>query len=581
MVTLTIDKQTVQVPEGTTILDAARTVHIEIPHLCYLRGLNEIAACRVCCVELEGERDLVPACNNAVQEGMVVRTNSPRVRTARRINVELILSQHDCTCAVCVRSGNCQLQAIANDLGILQIPYEKQLPRGVAGAWTTTFPLYRDSAKCIKCMRCVQVCDKVQDMHIWDLSGTGGRTTIDVSGGRVIKESDCTLCGQCITHCPVAGLRERDDTRKVYDALADPETVTVIQVAPAVRTAWGEALGLRPEEATIGRMAATLRRLGFDYVFDTNFAADLTIMEEANEFLHRFRAGELSRWPMFTSCGPGWVRVLQGQYPELTGQLSTAKSPQQMFGSVVKSWFAQKLGVPAEKIYCVSLMPCIAKKAEAALPPMATQAGPDVDVVLTTRELVRMIRADKVEPALLAEEATDSPLGAYTGAGAIFGTTGGVMEAALRTAAWALTGENPDPDAFQAVRSEPGLREATYDLAGASVRCAVVSGLHNTRQLIERLKAGRVHYDFVEVMACPGGCVGGGGQPISAADEELAHVRGERLYDLDRRSVLRFSHENPEVQALYREFLGQPLSHRAEELLHTDHTAWHMPNETG
>ena len=581
MVTLTIDRQTVQVPEGTTILDTARAVHIEIPHLCYLRGLNEIAACRVCCVELEGERDLVPACNNAVQEGMVVHTNSHRVRAARRINVELILSQHDCTCAVCVRSGSCQLQAIANDLGILQIPYEKQLPRGAAGAWTTTFPLYRDSAKCIKCMRCVQVCDKVQDMHIWDVSGTGGRTTIDVSGGRMIKESDCVLCGQCITHCPVAGLRERDDTRRVYDALADPEVVTVVQVAPAVRTAWGESLGLRPEEATIGRMAAVLRRLGFDYVFDTNFAADLTIMEEANEFLRRFQAGELSRWPMFTSCCPGWVRFLKGQYPELTGQLSTAKSPQQMFGSVAKNWFAEKIGVPAEKLCCVSLMPCIAKKAEAELPSMTTQAGPDVDVVLTTRELVRMIRADKLEPALLPEEDTDSPLGTYSGAGAIFGTTGGVMEAALRTAAWVLTGANPEPDAFQTVQTEPGLREAVYHLAGHAIRCAVVSGLHNARRLIERIRAGKAHYDFVEVMACPGGCVGGGGQPISVRDEELAPARGQQLRALDRSSALRFSHENPEVQALYRDFLGQPLTPRPEELPPTNHFSWEMGGVAG
>lgn len=579
MVTLTIDGQTVRVPEGTTILEAARTADISIPHLCYLKGINEIAACRVCCVEVEGERAMVTACNNPVKEGMAVHTNSPRARITRRINVELILSQHDCTCATCVRSGNCQLQAIANDLGILELPYETQLPRGLRRAWTTTFPLYHDYNKCIKCMRCVQVCDKVQSLSIWDVAGTGGRTTIDVSGNRVIKDSDCALCGQCITHCPVGGLRERDDTRKAFRALADPEKITVVQVAPAVRTAWGEAFGLKREEATMERMAAALRRLGFDYVFDTNFSADLTIMEEGNELLHRLKAGDLERWPMFTSCCPGWVRFLKGQYPELTGQLSTSKSPQQMFGSVAKSWFAQKLGVPPEKIFCVSIMPCVAKKAECELPTMGTQAGPDVDLALTTREFVRMLRADKLNPAVLPEEPLDDPMGVHTGAGVIFGATGGVMEAALRTAAYVLTGENPEPDAFAAVRTGPGLREATYEVAGIPVRCAVVSGLGSARQLIERLKAGRAHYDFVEVMACPGGCVGGGGQPINMEDEERYGVRGGRLYELDKANPMRFSHENPQVQALYAEFLGAPLSEKAEELLHTDHMSWAMPNQ--
>ena len=579
MVTVFIDGKSIEVQEGTTILEAARQLNIHIPHLCYLKDINEIAACRVCCVEVEGERAMVSSCNTPVKEGMKVHTNSPRARATRRVNVELILSQHDCKCATCVRSGNCQLQTLANDLGIIHVPYESQLPKGLRSAWTTTFPLFHDYSKCIKCMRCIQICNKVQSLGIWDIAGTGSRTTVDVSGNRVIKDSDCALCGQCITHCPVGGLRERSDTHLAFEALANTDKITIVQVAPAVRTAWGEALGLRREEATMGRMAAALRRLGFDHVFDTNFTADLTIMEEGTEFLHRLTSGGLTRWPMFTSCCPGWVRFLKSQYPELTRQLSTAKSPQQMFGSVAKTWYAQKLGVTPDKIFCVSIMPCVAKKAEAELPTMATEYGPDVDLVLTTREFVRMIRADKLNVATLAEEPLDDPMGMHSGAGVIFGATGGVMEAALRTAHFVLTGENPDPDAFAAVRTGPGLREATFEIAGNEVRCAVVSGLGNARELIEQIKAGKAHYDFVEVMACPGGCVGGGGQPINTDDVELYGVRGQRLYALDKANTMRFSHENPHVQKLYEEYLGEPNGELAHHLLHTDHKAWDMPKQ--
>lgn len=579
MVSLTINGRRVQAPEGTTIMEAARLADIHIPHLCFLKGINEIAACRVCCVEVEGERAMVTACNTPVMEGMVVHTNSPRARQTRRVNVELILSQHDCRCATCVRSGNCQLQNIANDLGILQLPFETQLPKGLRGAWTTTFPLYRDYNKCIKCMRCIQICEKVQTLKVWDLAGTGGRTTIDVSGNMVIKDSDCSLCGQCVTHCPVGGLRERDDTAEVYRALADPALITVVQVAPAVRTAWGESLGIAPEKATIGLMTAALKALGFDYVFDTCFTADLTIMEEANELLQRLKAGDLADHPMFTSCCPGWVRFLKSQYPQLTRQLSTAKSPQQMFGSITKSWFAQKIGADAKNIRCISIMPCMAKKAECALPTMRTEAGPDVDIALTTREFVRMIRADKIDVALLEEARPDAPLGIHTGAGEIFGASGGVMEAALRTAVFALTGHNPSADGFQDIRRGQGLREVSYSIGGVPLRCAVVSGLGEARKLIEAILAGKAHYDFVEVMACPGGCAGGGGQPISCEDQELAGERGKRLYQLDQASLLRFSHENPEVQALYRDYLGEPLSEKSEQLLHTDHNGWQMPAE--
>ncbi len=574
MVNLTIDHIPVTVPEGTTILDAARSAGIHIPSLCYLRGVNEIGACRVCVVELGGMDRLVPACNNVVEEGMEVLTSSPKVRETRRINVELLLSQHDCLCATCVRSGNCSLQTIANDLNILDLPFEKKVPET---RWDRSFPLFRDASKCIKCMRCIQICDKVQTLNIWDVAATGSRTTVDVSLNRKITQADCSLCGQCITHCPVGALRERDDTRQVFEALADPNKITVVQVAPAVRTAWGEFMGLSPEQATVKRMVAALRRIGFDYIFDTNFAADLTIMEEGSEFLQRLKNPGAFKAPMFTSCCPGWVRFLKSQYPDMASQLSTAKSPQQMFGAVAKSYYAQLLGVDPQRIYSVSIMPCLAKKQEAALPTMESAgAGPDVDVVLTTRELSRMIRAEHIIPAELKEEEFDEPLGVASGAGIIFGATGGVMEAALRSAYYLVTGKNPSPDAFRDVRGMDGWKEATFHIADTPIRVAVVSGLGNARRLIQALRRGEVQYDFVEVMACPGGCSGGGGQPIHDG-QELAESRSEKLYGLDAIADLRFSHENPSVQRLYKDFLVRPLSEKAHHLLHTDHTAWEMP----
>ncbi len=580
MVTVTINGVSVSVPEGTTILDAAASAGIEIPNLCYLKDINEISACRVCCVEIEGEGKLVPSCNNVVSEGMVIHTNSPRVREARRTNVELILSQHDNKCATCVRSGTCRLQKVANDLGVLRIPYPSDLARGKKAFWTTTFPLYRDTNKCIKCMRCVQVCDKVQSLSVWDVSGSGSRTTIDVSGNRFIKESDCSLCGQCITHCPTGALRERDDTAKAFAALAAPDKVTVVQIAPAVRTAWGEAFGMESGSVTVGQLVAALRQMGADYVFDTTFSADLTIMEEGTELLHRLQAGDLSSQPMFTSCCPGWVRFLKSQFPEMTGRLSTAKSPQQMFGAVAKTWLAKRLGVDPKNIFSISVMPCVAKKAESELPGMQSEVGCDVDLVLTTRELARMMRAENIAVPSLEESAFDSPLGDGSGAGVIFGATGGVMEAALRTAYFLVTGENPPAEAFREVRDDgrsKGWREATFDLAGTPVRCAVASGLGNARRLLRALRRGEVQYEFVEVMACPGGCAGGGGQPVDGSDREKAAPRGAVLYDLDRKAELRFSHENPAVQALYQEYLDAPCSEKAEHLLHCDHFAWQMP----
>ncbi|MCD7817610.1 MAG: [FeFe] hydrogenase, group A, partial [Lachnospiraceae bacterium] len=594
MVNVTINGKQYKVKDDSTILDAAASVGIFIPTLCYLKDINNIGACRVCVVEVENCAKLVTACNNKVWEGMVVHTNSPKVRESRKNNVELILSQHDCQCATCVRSGNCSLQTIANDLGILELPFKKKVAKA---AWPMNFPLIRDEGKCIKCMRCVQVCDKIQGLNIWDVAGTGSRTTVDVSGNRKIKESDCSLCGQCITHCPVGALRERDDIQKVMDALADPEKITVVQVAPAVRAAWGEPFGLSREFATEKRLVAALRQMGFDYIFDTNFSADLTIMEEGSEFLEKLKNKDSEKFPLFTSCCPGWVRFLKSQYPDMVDQLSSAKSPQQMFGAITKSYYAKMLGVDPSKIYNISIMPCVAKKHECAIPVMndawrensvnasGTQneldtqgSWPDVDVVLTTREVDRLIRAEQIRPAALQEEEFDLPLGIGSGAGVIFGATGGVMEAALRSAYYLVTGKNPDPDAFSKVRGMEGWKEAEFDLAGTKLKVAVASGLGNTRRLIEALRRGEVSYHFVEIMACPGGCAGGGGQPIKDGEERAAD-RCEVLYGLDRVNDLRYSHENPAVQKCYQDYLGAPLSHRAHQLLHTDHHAWKMPGE--
>ena len=364
MINLTIDGVQLQVPEGTSVMSAAAGVGIEVPHLCFLKDINEISACKVCVVEAQGKSKLITACNSPVEEGMVVYTNSPKVRRVRKTNVELILSQHDCHCATCVRSRNCNLQQISNDLGILEVPFTEEVPET---PWDHSFPLIRDSRKCIKCMRCVQICDKVQAMHVWDVQNTGSRTTVDVADNKTIDCSDCTLCGQCITHCPTGALRERDDTYKAFEALADPEKVTVVQVAPAVRTAWGEELGLNAEEASEGKMVAALKRIGFDYVFDTNFAADLTIMEEGNELLDRLDNSRKYAWPMFTSCCPGWVSFVSKKYPEYLRNLSTAKSPQQMFGAMAKTYFAQKKGIDPNNICCISIMPCVSKKREASL----------------------------------------------------------------------------------------------------------------------------------------------------------------------------------------------------------------------
>ena len=570
MVNLTIDNVPVSVKENTTIMEAAASIDINIPKLCFLKNLNEIAACRVCVVELKGKEKLITSCNNVCEEGMEIFTNSKKVIRDRRKTVELILSQHDNRCVICAKSGNCSLQKVANDLNILEIPFAVELEKQ---PWNKNFPLIRDSSKCIKCMRCIQVCDKMQTLSVWDLHGTGARTTVNVTGYKKIEEADCSLCGQCITHCPVGALSERDDTSKFWEAIADPEKTVVVQIAPAVRTAWGEVFGLKDKDATVGKIVDALKKMGADYVFDTSFSADLTIMEEANEFVHRYTSGLIGDRPMFTSCCPGWVRFVKSQYPRMTKSLSTAKSPQQMFGAVMKSYFAEKIGVKPENMVSVSIMPCVAKKGEREMELFHGEyAGHDVDIALTTRELTRMIRASHIDPKSLEDVVADRPMGDYSGAGVIFGATGGVMEAALRTAYSIIKKENPPADAFKPVRSKAfqendGTVEAKFNIDDIELNIAVVSGLGNTRKLLNKIERGEAKYDFVEVMACPGGCVGGGGQPVKDG-YELAFNRGKKLYFLDENSEIRYSHENKDIIALYDEYFHKPLSHRAHELLH-------------
>lgn len=568
MVNLTINGKQIQAEQGATILEAARAAGVYIPTLCYHPELRPEGACRLCMVEASGARTLVASCVYPVSEGMVVKTNTEKVREARKTVVELLLANHPKDCLCCQKSGDCELQKIAADLGLRKIRFEG----GETKAHTidcSNPSLVRDQEKCILCGRCIRICRDVQGMNVYSFAGRGFNTIVSTAFEHDLKDAACTYCGQCASVCPTGAIVEKDDTDQVWRAINDEDKVVIVQTAPSVRVALGEELGIPAGSIVTGKMVAALRSLGFDKVFDTNFSADLTIMEEGHEFLDRLQNDGVL--PMITSCSPGWVNMIELKYPELLPHLSTAKSPQQMFGAVAKTYYAEKAGIDPAKIVSVSVMPCTAKKAEAQREEMCDSGYRDVDIVITTRELGRMIREAGIDFASLPEENFDSPLGIGTGAGAIFGNTGGVMEAALRTVADVVSGEDLPKLEYEEVRGMEETREATVTVVGKEIKVAVVNTLGSARKMLERIKAGTADYQFIEVMACPGGCIGGGGQPVPV-NREIRQKRREALFDCDRMSELRKSHENPEIKALYDNWLGKPLGEKAHHLLHTHYS---------
>ncbi len=561
-----------QVPAGSTILEACHQVGIEIPTLCFLKEINAIGACRICVVEVKGARSLVAACVFPVNEGMEIYTNTPKVIKARKTTLELILSTHKKECLSCVRSGNCELQKLCKDYGI----EDENAYAGDVVSYAiddSASHMYRDNEKCILCRRCVAVCDKIQGVSVIGANARGFDTHIGSAFEYKLGDVACISCGQCITACPTGALSERDDTQKVMDAINDPAKHVIVQTAPAVRVGLGEEFGYEMGSVVTGKMVAALKMLGFDRVFDTNFAADLTIMEEATEFLQRFNKKE--NLPLITSCSPGWVKYCEHYYPEFIKNLSSCKSPQGMFGSVAKTYYAEKMGINPEDIYVVSVMPCTAKKFEAErVDHSAVKGLPDIDASITVRELARMIKKAGINFKNIPDMEFDAPFGLGSGAGTIFGATGGVMEAALRTAYEVVTGkELADLTTFKAVRGVEGVKEASYDLNGVTVNVAVASGLENAKKVLEMVKSGEKSYDFIEIMACPGGCVNGGGQPIVHASvrnfEDVRALRAAGLYKDDEGLPVRKSHKNPDITAIYDEFFGEPGSHKAHNILHT------------
>ena len=572
MVNLTIDNQKVTVPKGTTILEAAKTAGIDIPTLCFLKEINEVGDCRMCIVEVEGRRGFATSCIQTVEEGMVVHTHTQNVLEARHVILDLIISNHAKDCLTCTRSGNCELQALATKFNVLNIEFEGERTEHTIDDLSPS--IVRDFNKCILCRRCVAACKNVQKIGAIDCINRGFESCISTVGDHSLNDVNCTFCGQCIEACPTGALHEKETINDVWIKLKDPETTVIVQTAPAVRVALGEEFGMPIGTNVVGKMVTALKRLGFDKVFDTNTGADLTIMEEANEFIERFTKND--NLPMITSCSPGWVKYIEMNYPELLPHLSSCKSPHEMFGAILKTYYANREGLDPEKIYVVSVMPCIAKKFERQRPEMMEDNLYDVDNVITTRELARMIKQANIEFEKLEDSNFDSPMGEASGAGAIFGTTGGVMEAALRTAQDTLTGKDLPKIDFEQVRGGEGIKRATINIAGKDINVVAASGLANARTILEEIKSGKANYQFVEIMACPGGCIMGGGQPIKSskvrAEVDVRKLRADALYTIDERSIVRKSHENPFMKKLYKDFLEKPGSEIAERLLHTTYT---------
>jgi len=576
MVKLTIDGREVEIEKGKTILDAARKIGIEIPTLCHmdlgkLKFVNKAASCRICVVEVEGRRNLPPSCSTKAEEGMKVKTNTMRVLQARKTVLELLISDHPKECLTCAKSGNCELQDLAEKFGIRDLPFE-------GGAMSeyrkdSSQSIIRDMDKCVMCRRCETMCNEIQTCNVLSGVNRGFEAVVAPAFEMNLADSNCTFCGQCVSVCPVGALTEQDNTWKVVQALADPKKTVVVQTAPAVRAALGEEFGMEPGTLVTGKMAAALRRLGFNYVFDTDFAADLTIMEEGTELLDRlskFLKGDKSvKIPMLTSCCPGWVKFFEHNFPCMLDVPSTAKSPQQMFGAIAKTYFADKIKVDRKDMVVVSVMPCLAKKYEVTRPEFMVDGDPDVNISISTRELARLIKHANIDFIALPDEDFDNPLGESTGASVIFGATGGVIEAATRTAYEVFTGKKLEKVDFEALRGFEGIRKASVDFNGTTINIGIAHGLGNARKLLESIQNGETDLHAIEIMACPGGCIGGGGQPFHHGHEETLKARMEAIYREDANKPIRKSHENPFIKELYDNFLGKPNSHKAHELLHT------------